>query len=217
MPSDRRPAILFAEDFDVPVGVTVLDDPPESAKPKPPPITQADVTAAQEKAYAEGFENGLAQAAADRAEVTSRMLRVIAERLETADAEARSMAEKCAESVARLLLGTLASMLPATCARHGETEVVAAMRAILPALSHEPRIILRVSPHVVDAVSQELEHMGTEMAEKISLTPTDAVPPGDVRVSWEDGEATRDARALWRDIAETLAPLDLFPVESLPA
>lgn len=217
MPSDRRPAILFAEDFDAPAGVTVLDDPTESAEPEPPPVTQAEAAAAQEKSYAEGFKNGLAQAAADRAEVTAQMLRVIAERLQDADAEARRMVEESAEAVTRLLLGTLATMLPATCARHGDAEVVAAMRAILPALSHEPHVILRISPHVVGAVTQELEQMDSEIAGKISLTPTDAVPPGDVRISWQDGQATRDASALWHDIAETLAPLDLFPIESLPA
>jgi flagellar biosynthesis/type III secretory pathway protein FliH len=217
MPDDRRPAILFAEDFDIQSGVTVLDDPAEEAEPVPPPITQADLTSAQEKSYAEGFENGLAQAAADRAEVTAQMLRQIAERISGAEAEARRVAEEAADALARLLFGALATMLPATCAQHGEAETLAAMRVLLPVLSHEPQIILRISPHVAEAVSAELDKMDPELAARISLTPTDAVAPGDVRINWQEGQAVRDANALWRDIAETLAPLGLFPVESLSA
>jgi flagellar assembly protein FliH len=205
----RRPAILFAEDFDALPGVTVLDDADES---EPSPVfTEAELAAARADAYAEGHRNGLAQAAADRAEVTRQMLGTIAERLDGAGAEAARVAEDSADAVARLLLGTLATMLPALCARHGAAEGAALTRAVLPALAREPRVTIRVSPHVVRVVEQELDRLDPELHARVSLAPADAVAPGDVRIAWQDGAAIRDAAALWRKVAETLAPLDLLP------
>jgi len=203
----RRPAILFAEDFDARPGVTVLDDP----EPPLPVFTAAEVAAARADAYAEGHRNGLAQAAADRAEVTRQMLAMIADRLDGAGAEAARVAEDSADAVARLLLGTLATMLPALCSRHGAGEVVALTRAVLPALTREPRVILRVSPHVARVVEQELDRLDPELRARVSLSPTDAVAPGDVRIAWQDGAAIRDAATLWRKVTEALAPLDLAP------
>ncbi len=216
----RRPSILFAEDFDAPPGVTVLDDPPEESEPSAPPpapaITDADLIAARAEAYAEGHRNGLAQAAADRAEVSRQMLATIAERLRGAGAEVARAADEQADAVARLLLGTLATMLPALCARHGAAEVAALTRAVLPALVREPRVTIRVSPHVAAAVEQELARLDPELHGRVALVPTDAVAPGDARIAWQDGAAVRDAAALWRDVAEALAPFDLLPLPDPP-
>lgn len=213
----RRPAILFAEDFDLPAGITVLDEADEP-EPPPPVFTAAEIAAARAEAYAEGHRNGLAQAAADRAEITRQMLAAIAGHLDNARTEAARVAEESADTLARLLLGTLASMLPALCARHGAAEVAALARAVLPGLAREPRVTIRVSPLVARAVEQELDRLDPELHARISLSPTEAVAPGDVRIAWQDGAAIRDAAALWRKVAETLAPLDLLPpVEQAPS
>jgi flagellar biosynthesis/type III secretory pathway protein FliH len=214
-PAQPRPDILFAEDFDAPPGVTVLDDAADAPPPEPT-FTAETLAASRTEAYAEGHRNGLAKAAADRAEVTLQMLGVIAERLEGGRAEAARVAEESAEALARLLLGTLASMLPALCARHGAEEVAALARAVLPALKREPRVTIRVSPHVAVAVEQELARFDPDLRERVALVPTDAVPPGDARIAWTDGAAQRDAAALWRDVADALAPLDLLPPDLAP-
>jgi flagellar assembly protein FliH len=214
-PPQPHPDILFAEDFDAPPGVTVLDDEADAAAEEPT-FTEETLAAARADAYAEGHRNGLAKAAADRAEVTLQMLGAIAERLEGGRAEAARVAEESAEALARLLLGTLASMMPALCARHGATEVAALARAVLPALAREPRVTIRVSPHVAEAVEHELQHLDPDLRERVALVPTDAVPPGDARIAWTDGAAQRDAAALWRDVADALAPLDLLPPDLAP-
>jgi flagellar assembly protein FliH len=211
----RRPVILFAEDFDAPPGITVFDDPPGGAEPVAPAFTEEELAAARADAYSEGHSNGLAKAAADRAEVTRQMLGVIVERLDGARAEATRVAEESADALARLLLGTLASVLPALCARHGAAEVVALTHAVLPALAREPRVTIRISPHVMRAVEQELGRLDPELHGRVSLVPTDAVVPGDVRITWQDGAAARDAAALWRDVVDALAPLDLLPLETV--
>lgn len=213
----RRPAILFAEDFDSPNGFTALDDSAETPESEVARITPEDLAGAREQAYAEGLERGLAQAAADRAEVTRQMLSAIGDRLMTAQAAAKQVAEDSAGAIARLLLGSLATMIPATCARYGENEVLAMARTILPTLAREPQIILKVSPHVAEAVAQELSRLDEGIAGKVSLVPTDTVAPGDVQIDWADGNMTRNSGDLWRRVVDTLAPLDLLPAESLHA
>jgi flagellar assembly protein FliH len=210
MAADRHPAILFAEDFDAEPDIAVLDEPSGAAVP-PPAITEAELAAARDEAYAEGHRSGLAQAAADRAEITRQMVSVIADRMAEADAEAARVAERSAEAVAQLLLGTLGTMLPALCARHGAAEVAAVARAVLPSLVREPRVTVRVSPHVAAAVETELARLDPEFRARVELVETAAVPPGDARISWHEGVAVRDSAALWRAVAEALAPLDLLP------
>jgi hypothetical protein len=77
-------------------------------------------------------------------------------------------------------------------------------------------VTVHISPHVVRAVEQELARLAPELHARVSLAPTDAVPPGDARIVWQDGAAIRDAAALWREVAGTLAPLDLLPPELAP-
>ena len=214
-PPQPHPDILFAEDFDAAPGVTVLDDEADAAAEEPT-FTEETLAAARADAYAEGHRNGLAKAAADRAEVTLQMLGVIAERLAGGRAEAARVAEESAEALARLLLGTLAGMMPALCARHGAGEVAALARAVLPALAREPRVTIRVSPHVAEAVERELQHLDPDLRERVALLPPAAVPPGDARIAWSDGATGRDAAALWRAVAEALAPLDLLPPDLAP-
>ncbi|CAH2600387.1 conserved protein of unknown function [Rhodovastum atsumiense] len=219
-----RPAIVFAEDFDAPSGITVLDDPPAPpppappAPPPPPAITAEDLAAAREEAYAEGHRTGLAQAAADRAEITRQMLTLIAERLDGAQAEAGRVAAESAEAVARLLMGTLMTMLPALCARHGAAEVAAVVRAVLPALTREPRVTIRLSPHLVQDIERELAALDPELQGRVTLTASEAVPPGDVRITWHDGAAIRDSASLLQAASAALAPLGLLaPSPSVPA
>ena len=215
--ADRpRLATLFAEDFDAPhatAGVIMIEDEAPDAEfvaPPVPPAPSPNLDLVREEAYAEGVRSGLAQAAADRAEITRAMLSAIAERIAEARSDAAEIAERQGGALARLMMTTLGQMLPATCARHGGAEVAALVRAVVPALVREPRVTIRVSPHVADAVRAELEHLDPELAPHVILVPTDAVPPGDARIAWQDGGADRNTAALWCEIAAVLAPLGLL-------
>jgi flagellar biosynthesis/type III secretory pathway protein FliH len=207
---------LFAEDFDRHAGVTVLDPPvPDEPEPIAPSFTADALEAAREEAYAEGFGRGLAQAAQDRAEIAGQLLAGIARRLADAEAAARAAAEASAQAVAELLLSTLAALFPALCARHGGGEVAALAHAVLPALDREPRISLRVSPHVLPELEAELDRLDPGLRARIATVATDAVAPGDIRIAWQDGAASRDGAALWAGIAATLAEYGLA-VPQLP-
>jgi flagellar biosynthesis/type III secretory pathway protein FliH len=206
---------LFAEDFDQQSGITVLD-PPDEPDLIAPSFTQEAVETAREAAYAEGYSRGLSQATQDRAEIASQLLAGIARRLADAEAAAREAAEASALAVAELLMNSLAALFPTLCARHGAGEVAALARTVLPALDREPRISLRVSPHVLPELEAELDRLDPELRARLTVIATDAVPPGDVRIAWQDGAAGRDGAALWAQIAATLAEYGLAAPE-IPA
>jgi flagellar biosynthesis/type III secretory pathway protein FliH len=206
---------LFAEDFDQQSGITVLD-PPDEPDLIAPSFTEEAVETAREAAYAEGYSRGLSQATQDRAEIASQLLAGIARRLADAEAAAREAAEASALAVAELLMNSLAALFPTLCARHGAGEVAALARTVLPALDREPRISLRVSPHVLPELEAELDRLDPELRARLTVIATDAVPPGDVHIAWQDGAAGRDGAALWAQIAATLAEYGLAAPE-IPA
>jgi flagellar assembly protein FliH len=212
--SDSSSDVLFLEDFDA-----IAEPPAPEVAPEPviaePSFSADEMNAAKEEAFAEGHRAGIARAVSDRAEVTRQMLTTIAEELSGACHAAARLAEESAEAVARLLLRTLGTVLPELCARHGEAEIRAVARAILPTLAREPRITIRVSPHVTASLEQELASLDPDLRNRILVMPTDAVPPGDTRIAWEDGAAVRNTAAVWRSVAEALAPLGL--IDALPA
>jgi flagellar assembly protein FliH len=211
-----RFGLLFAEDFDAPEAPGAPDIPepeviaPEATVPDEMLFTEAELEAAREAGRIEGEAAGMWQARAALAAEERETLSRIAATLEDARADAARVAEDAAEGTARLMLGMLLAALPATCARHGEAELRAMASRILPALAQEPRVTIRVHPHHLDALRQELARLDPEQSARAVLLPTDAMPPGDLRIAWESGHAVRDARALAAAMEEALAPLGLL-------
>jgi flagellar biosynthesis/type III secretory pathway protein FliH len=196
----RNWSALFDEDFDKPT---------RAPQPKvvEPVYSSDDITGAREAAWQEGHAAGLQEAEADTCAVTQKLIETIAGQLETARATATEIAEQSAEELARLLLDSLAAILPTLCAQHGEAEVQAVVRAVLPALTQEPAITIRANPHERMVIAQEMERLEPELAARVQIVPTDAIAPGDVRITWRNGAATRNAEALWQQVAAILAPI----------
>jgi flagellar assembly protein FliH len=198
--------LLFDEDFDQPARVP---DPEVIA----PVFTAAELMAAREEAAQDSRDRTLAEVEASAQISSSRALAEIAAQITAAREEAVSFAEQSAEAIARLLLDCFAAAFPALSARHGPAELAAVLRQILPALHHEPKITVRVNPGLVPAMTEELQSLDTELAARVRLVPADSVAVGDVRITWQNGAATRDAASLWRQIESILAPVGLLNQE----
>jgi flagellar biosynthesis/type III secretory pathway protein FliH len=192
--------VLFAEDFDVLPETDAAE--PEVIEPV---FTQAEIAAARAEAHAAA----LAEAERRHDGATRAALDAIAVQMRAAATEAALVAERSAEAIAGALFAALAAALPDTCARHGAAEVAAVARAVLPALMQEPSVTVRVNPHAQAAVAREIARLEPGLARRVVLTATDALDPGDIRIDWQDGAASRNTADVWARIAETLAPLGL--------
>jgi flagellar biosynthesis/type III secretory pathway protein FliH len=194
--------LLFDEDFDLPT---------RQAEPEVilPVFSAAELAAARDEATQEGRDLATAEAEASSRAASSRCLAEIATQMSAARAETATIAEESAEAIARLLLGCFATALPALSARHGAAEVTAVLRQLLPALRREPKIIVRINPHLVPAMTKEIHSLDADLSARVRLIPTDAVALGDARITWDNGAASRDAASLWEQIENILAPAGL--------
>lgn len=201
--------LLFDEDFDLP---------PPSAEPEviEPVYTVAELTAAREAAAQESRDRALMEAEGSGRAAARRALTEMAAQLGAAEAEAAAVAEQTSAAIARLLLDCFATAFPALSARHGANEVAAVVQSILPALHRESKIIVRVNPHLIAAMTEELGTLDAELVTRVRLVPTDALALGDARVTWDNGSATRDTTSLWRQIENVLTQAGLLNSEVPP-
>jgi flagellar biosynthesis/type III secretory pathway protein FliH len=209
-PAQSRSA-LFTEDFDLPPRQATLE--PEVINPT---YSAADLAEARAEAWAAGHTVGTADATTTTAATTLGLLDSIAAALRDARAQAGAVAERSVESIARLLLDSLAKLLPALCERHGEAEVCALIRIILPALAQEPTITIRVNPAHTPALMRELDRLDPDLVEHVRLVPIEAIAAGNVRVSWRDGSALRDTASLWQQVRAVLEPAGLLSPAPAP-
>lgn len=201
---------FFAEDFDAAASPEPLAAAADGASEQEPPEVVVDPEAIRDAAYQEGLRDGLERAAASRNLAVERVLAALEERLRAAQYQAAQEVDRAATSVARLLIQALMKMLPSVCARYGAREIAQVARAVLPGLRHEPQVVVAVHPAVAAEIEAELARLGGELKQRTVLAATDSIPPGDVRISWQDGSAARDTTDLMRRIAAVFAEYGLL-------
>ncbi|HME26810.1 MAG TPA: hypothetical protein VKI44_36720 [Acetobacteraceae bacterium] len=198
---------LFTEDFDLPV-----------AAPEPeviaPVFSIGELSAARETSWRDGHTAGLQDATTSDAAATRQALAAIAEQFAMERDAAAVRAEQSAQAIASLLIDSLASVFPSLCARYGDAEVRAIVRTVLPALTEEVAITVRAHPRTAAALTQEIARLEPDLAAHVQIVECDAMPPGDVRIAWRSGVATRDAAALWQQVMAVLAPAGLLPADA---
>ena len=90
----------------------------------------------------------------------------------------------------------------------------AIVRIVLPALSQEPAVTIRAHPRTAGAVTREIARLDPDLAVHVETVECEAMSPGDVRIAWRSGAATRDAAALWQQVAAVLAPAGLLRADA---
>ncbi|HVC59136.1 MAG TPA: hypothetical protein VND19_02080 [Acetobacteraceae bacterium] len=210
---DRRPSgkVLFAEDFDL----SARDHPAEPEVIEPS-FSAAELDAARTEAWQAGSAAAAVEAeAADHAAIRQTVAAVAAQLAAAHDA-LLDLAEQSAATIAGLLLGSLGVVLPALAAHHGEAELQAVIRIVLPGLFKEPAVTLRINPRHCTAVAREIERLDPDLAGRLQIVPIESIPAGDARIAWRNGGATRDAAALWEQVAAALALAGLPPAVAEP-
>jgi flagellar biosynthesis/type III secretory pathway protein FliH len=206
--SSRHIGVLFDDDFDMP---DVAPE-PEAAEPA---FSAADLANAREAAWELGHAAGLEEASASDAATTRRAIESMAAQFADARDVAAALAEQSADAIARLLLDSLAVIVPVLCARYADAEVQAMVRAILPALTQEQAIKVRAHPRTAPAILHEIGRLDPDLAARIQITECEGTPPGDVRIAWRNGATARDAAALWNEVAAILAPAGLLRTDAM--
>ena len=210
--------ILYAEDF----GLTLrappkagshaasraATPPPPRAPAGPPPLTQADVDVACAHAVQAAEVAWSAGAAERRAEALAQLAAGLAAVRE----EAALQAETAAEELSRTVLGLVAGALPSFCRDHGDAEVRALVGRLAPLLGRAGRLVVRVHPALAEVLAEDLAGLEEPAAGHVELRPAN-LPPGDVRLAWEDGSLVRDCGAICAALTDGLAQFGLLDPE----
>lgn len=192
----RALGILYAEDFGRAPPV------PEPVR-APVALTQADIDAACIRAV-QAAETAWSGSAAER---RAEALAALAANLRTAQTEAAARAEAVADGIARTALSALAHALPHATRKHGDAEVRALLGRMLPMLAGQTRVVVRVHAGMIEGLTEDLAELD-ELAGQIELRPAN-LPPGDTRLSWDDGGLVRDTAAICTAMIDGLAQLGL--------
>ncbi len=205
--------ILFLEDFEAP-------EVPPAPEPvvMPPLFTDADLAQACAEAQAAGYERGLAQARDESAEATRRAIEAIASALSTASDTVARTAECHADAMAALLMGSLRTALPTLCQGFGAQEAAAIATLLRPGLCRYPAVRVcanrETRPELERALCSGLRELAGDLCERLSFVDAPDVAPGDVRLEWDTGAASRDTERIWTDIAAVLSPLGLLAADA---
>lgn len=199
--------IVFIDDFDTP--------PPAPPAPAPvvaptPALSDADIEAARQA----GWQDGFAAAAADAAIREADARAALAARLgEVATASAQSLsrlAGEAADAIAASLHHLLAACLPDLCDQHGPREAAAMAAALLPLLTPALAVTARCAPATLPHLSALLTRQGLAGA-PVTLAPDSTLAPGDLVLDWENGAARRDTRALLAGLDAALTAIGVRP------
>lgn len=209
--ASRFVGILYAEDFDDDPELPPAGELPPMPEPEPPPpsFTLADLEAAQRIARTEAVQAARAEWERSALHDRTQSLAAIASAVTAAQEEARAMADAVADGTARTMLSMLAGLLPDLCAQHGGAEVRALLRHLLPTLTQQPRIAVRIAPSVLDGVREDLALLDEDLVAAIELTAA-PLAPGDARIAWTDGSLVRDQAAIRLAITAALTELGLL-------
>jgi flagellar assembly protein FliH len=196
--------ILYAEDFGAEARPPKPVAKPPPPSPPPPSITQADIDAACIRAV-QAAERAWSSSAADR---RTEALSALAAGLAEARQEALQHAEAVADGIARTVLSALAAALPHLCRAHGDAEVRALLARLAPLVAPSMRLVVRVHPDLIDTIGTDLAAIDDSLVAQVELRPAN-LPPGDVRLSWEEGRLVRDTASICTALQDGLAALGL--------
>lgn len=216
---------LFDDAFEAPL----TSGQPSEAPPPPPPepeveepqISEADL----EQARAEGRQEGLAQGREEgRAEAfdgieqtTQTLLLNLTGRIAELLGEQPKMRVTLAEDALKAASTILRKIAPSIEKSAALKEIEAVVSDCLERAHDEPRLVVRVSPAMLEAVKSRIDSLvrAEGFEGKVVFLATDDLGDSDVRVEWADGGAERRTEDIWRDIDEVLARFLRVPVESL--
>lgn len=198
---------LFERSFDV-EEEEAAEPAPVAAEPEAvaPTFSEEEMNAAREQAFAEGREQGLAEAATGTERALLEALAAIDQRLaEVLHGIADGRAAATDEAVA-VAVGIARKLFPALTAKGAlaevERTVVETMRVVLG----EPQLAIYVHETVQPALAERIGTLSAQAAYRgqVEIKTDATLPPGDCRIEWTGGGAARDTAALWRAIDEVL-------------
>jgi len=166
-------------------------------------LTQEEIDRLCAEAHAQGLNAGEVRALEQVAAAAREATQAIAEAL----AQTTHAFESIRAEAAQVALATARKLARAALAPAPQAEVEAVLREAMHQAIGEPRILLRVSPAVAEALSSRLAEIAHEEGYdgRVQISPEAAIEGADCRIEWRGGGAERSEAAIERMIAGLIA------------
>ncbi len=198
---------LFDTSFDAGRRPEPEPEPETPPEPPPPTFSEAELAAARNEAFAQGKQEGLAEAAAGLEQAIADGVAALATQVDSLigaqtehEARQQSQAIETAVQVVRKLFPRIAEAraLP---------EIEAVIAECLGHLSDEPRVVVRIADPLIDPLRERLSSLAARSGfeGKVVLISDDTLEASSVRVEWAAGGAERDTAQIWQEIEEVIA------------
>jgi flagellar assembly protein FliH len=198
---NTRSAVKFTFDTEFAENADVTSDTAKARQKKS--LTQAEIDILCAEARAEGLNTGQVRAAEAIAAATNEAasaLRTVLQRshadIEMVRAEAAKLAFTAAKTLARSVLDALPT-----------SEVETVLRQSLHQAIGEPRVVLRASPQVAEALQPRIGEIAHEEGYegRVQISPDPNIGGADCRIEWRGGGAERSVAALETALSELIA------------
>lgn len=180
----------------------------------PPPLTEADIRAAQEEGYRKGFLEGeregqlaaqteqakVAQELRDSLTGMARHIEQLIQNYNMFVANAKAMLPPLALTLARKVAGDALQ-------ENALASIEQTIGSCLETMLGEAQIHVLVNSRVASALEEKLTSMFAHRQDpgEITITGDDAVPIGDCRLIWKQGHAERSTAQLWSEMENLIA------------
>ena len=200
--------VLYAEDFDAPEPAVATKAPLPQAEPivVEPTFSLADLRRAAERAQEEGRASARREAELAVNVRRADALAEIAALLRQSRNELSAVALQSASATADTILAVVASLLPVFARSQARDELAALLRLLLPAMSHEPSLTIRVHPSLIDGLHDDLTDLLEDAQTSVSWIGADNMIQGDLSVRWNGGMMIRDMTTLCSQVAALVMP-----------
>ena len=152
-----------------------------------------DLAAARAQAYADGEQAGMAAAASGVEANAAQVLERIAESLQGTAQDFTSFAEDWRRDTADIAVSIGRKLAMKLIAEQPMAEIEAMVLDCVGQLREEPRLVIRVSGAVADAIRDRIDHIATRTGFEghLVVLPDETMTDQDCRIEWAQGGIER--------------------------
>ncbi|MGE5515384.1 MAG: flagellar assembly protein FliH [Bacteroidota bacterium] len=176
-------------------------------EPEPPPMfTEEELAFARDAAYEEGRLAALAEHESQTERLTANALMALSDQMAGLFHQQEEANDANARAAVRVAQAVLKKVVPAACEANAFEEVTRVVEEVVVHILDEPRIIVKVSEPLVEAVRERLEAVCQShgFEGRVVVQADNRLIAGDCRVEWTDGGAERDQVRLMEEVDATI-------------
>lgn len=181
---------------------------PEPVEPAGPPLiySEEDMEVAREEAYVAGHMRALEEAQAATEQAMASAMMACRDSLGGLMPVITASTDQLAELASQVAAEICRKLLPHTSEKYAIQEICALVRSLMPNLTGQPRLLVRVHPDLINGLREPLDNIALRSGfeGKVVILEGENMALSDARVEWPDGGAERNTTRLWGEIDELI-------------